>query len=392
MGQSRVKTKKKRRKFVGIGSGNQFGQKKIYTIKECVEDLKKYKNFSNWKKKSYKICHFTEKNNITDECLKLAGIKKKKNSYTYKQCKEESLKYQTRSDWIRGSNSTYNKSVSMGWHNELTKHMKSTSQVISELNTKWTLDKCKKIASKYKTKSQWQKGHIHSYNAASKSGWLEICGNHMVSAFKWLNKEQCLADAKKYKRKGEWNKKSGGSYRSALNNGWIEECSAHMKQFKTKEDCIEDAKKYKTKQEWWEKSPGFYWSAYSRGWFKDCTKHMPEHSIQKLKEKRDLEELIEKIKLSKLCSEIHREVMLDKKSFPDLTLTISDKIVIVEIKYDGNRWHSHEIRDQILKYEKAAIKKYKDRLHSVILSSKKGKYGLSFDELMIKLSEIKNKN
>lgn len=42
-----------------------------------------------------------------------------------------------------------------------------------------TLPQCQAIARKFATKTEWQKGHFPTYNAARRNGWLAICTKHM---------------------------------------------------------------------------------------------------------------------------------------------------------------------------------------------------------------------
>ena len=313
--------------------------------------------------------------------------KRPRNYWTYDLCKKEALKYKSKTEWQKRGNVSYKKSLKNGWINQLSKHMKSTSEILSENKTIWTLEKCKKIAKQYKTKIEWKKGHNLSYNAASKhKGWVDICGKHMVSAFiKWDTKEKCLEEAKKFKAKKQWHIHSPGSYKSALKNGWFEECSAHMKKNQTLEDCLKDALKYKTKNEWLKNSSGAFWSAYSRGWYKKCTAHMETQPNCDLREKRFLNKVI-KILNKEFKNEnikIEKEIMIGRHSFPDLVIHLKNHIYIIELKHDKSQWKKIKIKRQQEKYTRDGIKKYGSQFKACLVCSSHGKYGQSLENTLI---------
>ena len=43
----------------------------------------------------------------------------------------------------------------------------------------WTLERCKEDALKYNSRSEWWKKSKSSYNKSSKEGWLDECCSHM---------------------------------------------------------------------------------------------------------------------------------------------------------------------------------------------------------------------
>lgn len=369
-------------------TNHMFKIKTQWTIKECIEEVKKYKSLTEWKAKSSGSYRVARKKGIIEKCAKVIGIiREPKGYWTYNRCKKESIRYKHKSSWLRGSPHSYNQALQKGWLKKLSKHMLTTSEVLSIINTKWTLEKCKKIAKKYKTRSQWQKGHISSYHAASRRGWLEICASHTVTAFKWDTKEKCLKEARKYKRKTDWIKHSKSSYIRARKKGWHKECTAHMKQWRTLEDCQKDALKYKSKTEWLNKSSGAYWSAYSRGFFKKCTGHMIDQPNQDLREKRALKRLIKLIKTNIKDCILEKEIMIGRNSFPDLVMHINNKVFIIELKHDDSQWKKIDIQRQIEKYKVSAKIKYGDNLVDCLVTSPKGRYGLSFKDITTYLQE-----
>lgn len=365
----------------------KFGLKKEPgpTKKEIYADCLKYKQLKEWEKSSSKTYKAAIKLGIIAKCKKIMGIKDciPASYWSFNRCKAEALKYKTRTQWQKGSHGSYRASVKHKWIEKVTKHMLTMGEIIRINKTKWTKKECLMSAKDYDQISHWQKKCPGAYRAALNNGWSKECTSHMRVILGYWNKKRCLKDAKKYSRKGKWHKESAGAFRAALNNGWFKECTAHMRQWRTKEDCLKDALRFKSKEEWFLQSPGFYWSAYSKGYFKYCTRHMPERSVGELREKRSVDKLIKFInKKFKNKVKVEREIMLDKKSFPDLILTIGNKKVILEVKHDYSRWKNTQLNEQIEKYSTSGRKKYKNDLVGCYICSPFGKYGESFQDVL----------
>lgn len=377
-------------KWVKELSKHMIFPKRSWTLEECVENFKKYEGSTEWKNKSHGAYTFAKKNNWLKQCQIALNrrVKTPNHFWTYRKCKLEANKYKTISDWMRGHLSSYSSARKNNWVKKLSKHMLSISEAISLKKTKWTLEMLKAEALKHNSVSDWE-NNGQGCSAAQKRGLIEHCTQHMKGFIIWGTKEACLKDALRFKKRSEWNKNSAGAYVSATKNGWLEECCKHMKKFRTKEDCILAASKFKSKEEWYKKDSGSYWSAYSRGFFEECTKHMPDYAGSDRKEKRDVDKLIKLIKKHKITEIIKREEMLSNNSFPDLLLEINNKIVIIEVKHDKSRWHQSELNDQMNKYQSVAHQKYANKLEACILTSPKGKYGISFDELIKQLTKLK---
>lgn len=95
----------------------------------------------------------------------------------------------------------------------------------------WNLEKCKQEALKYKTRSEWKLNSGASYNAALRNKWLEECCTHMEEILKpsgYWNLENCKQEALKYKTKKEWKIQSGASYQAAYLKKWMKKCCSHM--------------------------------------------------------------------------------------------------------------------------------------------------------------------
>ena len=90
----------------------------------------------------------------------------------------------------------------------------------------WDLESCKLDALKYKTRNEWNKNSNSAYRTAHRNKWLDECCYHMTS-YKWTL-ESCKLDALKYNTRSEWYKNSIGRYEAARRNKWMDVCCSHM--------------------------------------------------------------------------------------------------------------------------------------------------------------------
>ena len=67
--------------------------------------------------------------------------------WSKEKCREEALKYETKIDFQKYSNSAYSKSIRNNWICDICSHMKRPYNK----NIKWTFEKCREEALKYNT-------------------------------------------------------------------------------------------------------------------------------------------------------------------------------------------------------------------------------------------------
>lgn len=248
----------------------------------------KYNSFAEWKKsypEAYKDAHTQ---GMLEMISNLCGWKYIKRSnkpegyWTFDLCNTEALKYKNRSEFSKKSAGAYQVAYKNNWLDEICSHM----EVKKKSNNYWTFELCNKEAIKYTREREFSKKSSGAYQAAKKNGWLfEICV-HMetqkdIKPHGYWIKERCKEEALKYNSKKEWSSKSVSSYNSAVKGKWIKECCEHMNyidrkpvQFWTKDKCKEEALKFNTSRQWSKISGGSYCFAKKHQWLDECTKHM----------------------------------------------------------------------------------------------------------------------
>ena len=261
---------------------------KKYTDKQIISNAKKYKSKIDWKNKSPNLYSAAVRRNL----IKNATIHMTRPpSHKIKWIKEivlkDAKKYNSKSEWMKNSNSSYNSAKKNGWFTKATSHMDRP-----DMTRKWTKQTVIKNAKKFKTIKEWTNSFSGAYDAAFNKGWLKEATAHMIRpAWKGLRiwtKEKILDDAKKFKHRVRWSEKSGGAYAAAQRMGILKLATKHMIRPSTKgvnlgrrspakwtdELLKNSASKYETVKEWRTKEESAYATASARGLLKELTKRM----------------------------------------------------------------------------------------------------------------------
>jgi hypothetical protein len=154
-------------------------------------------------------------------------IQKPNGYWNLDRCKENALKFTTRSEWEKGEVSAYSIARKNKWLDECCGHMEE----IQKPNGYWNLDKCKESALKFTTRTEWMKGEGSAYNVARKNKWLDECCGHMEEIRKpngYWNLDKCKESALKFTTRKAWEKGEGGACCIARKNKWLDECCGHM--------------------------------------------------------------------------------------------------------------------------------------------------------------------
>lgn len=241
--------------------------------------------------------------------------------WNYKLCKEEALKYETKSEFSLKSGGASNCARKNNWYDDITKHMISNRKP----NGYWSYNKCKEEALKYKTKNEFRYQSNSAYQIAKRNKFLDkICShmiplgnrnyktiysyefsdNHVYVGLTYdINKRnwEHLNDIKSpvFKHKMETNinpikkiltiKPVNINKAKILENYWVDYYQHNNwillnkakpgalggnKIYWTYEKCYDEALKYNTKYQFQKKSGGAYNSALKNNWLLSITKHM----------------------------------------------------------------------------------------------------------------------
>lgn len=211
-----------------------------------------------------------------DYIKKERAIRKKKEKkhrivWDYEKCKEEASKYNTRTEFERGCEAAYNYARKNGWMDEFIPalqkpngYWKDRDNIINAYNS------CKDYT-EFRTK------YDQAYYWALKFGILEELGHKTQNKKNtWSNKEAVYNVAMKCNSKSEFIKRFKGAYNASIRNGYYSELMVdvfgkHTKRgyWKVKENIVMVAKECKDLIDLRKKYPGAYSSAYRNGWLDD---------------------------------------------------------------------------------------------------------------------------
>lgn len=200
-----------------------------YTLEDCLADAQKFSGTNEWQKNSRGTLRAAHYYGWIDQCLAVMKKKPGTNGYwTKERCMESARSFEYKVDWQKSEPAAAGAARRKGWYLDCVQHMKTDRLGVE---TTWTLEVCKKEASKYQTKAEWEKGHRNTYQAARSRGWLDICGEHMQLVYKpagyWTLKK-CKESAAKFTTQSEWRRMDGPASDFAHRHGWVDECCAHM--------------------------------------------------------------------------------------------------------------------------------------------------------------------
>jgi hypothetical protein len=264
-----------------------------WTLERCKQDALKYNSKTEWKNNSPSaLIKAFMKGWINECCLHMVNtnLRRSKNYWTIELCMEDALKYNTKTKWKKNSKGAYTFALKNNCLNECCKHMKnnkpnnqSRDLLIKSTKGYWTLERCKEEALKYISRTEWQRSY--SASVARRNGWVEECTKHMKPSTKpqgYWTFERCKEEALKYTSRTEWQKNSPSSFAKSFLKKWTNDICSHMvslksrrtKNYWTIELCMEDALKYNTKAKWKKHSPSSVGAARKNGWLSECIKHM----------------------------------------------------------------------------------------------------------------------
>lgn len=152
-----------------------------------------------------------------------------KRFWTKERCLSEAQKYKSRKDFFIKSNSAYSAASKQGWIKDICKHMPYQQKEPGY----WTKDKCRIEALQYKTKAEFRQQSSSAYVATKRNGWIKELCSHMVSVKKHpdgtLTKEYCKKIASKYETKADFQRNNQSIYNKSLKQGWLDSICKHMK-------------------------------------------------------------------------------------------------------------------------------------------------------------------
>ena len=121
-----------------------------------------------------KIDEYTHNNWIILNRKKYGDVGRDTFKWDYESCKNEALKYNDRTLFMRNSSGAHKSALINGWLIDITEHMN-----VKILKNYWTKEKCLEEALKYDIKNQFKINSCGAYSFAYRNGFLDEICNHM---------------------------------------------------------------------------------------------------------------------------------------------------------------------------------------------------------------------
>lgn len=134
--------------------------------------------------------------------------------------REEAQKYKSKSEFRKHCDSGYQAAVRRGWINEYDWFVKPVPH-----NKKWTKETCMDAAKQCKTLKEFRERFITAYEASKRNGWYKEYTwlTRAIKPNNYWNRETCEENAKKCKTRDEFHKRFAQGYNVANANGWLED-------------------------------------------------------------------------------------------------------------------------------------------------------------------------
>ena len=227
----------------------------------------KYNSRSEFKKGSSGAYRVACKNGWLDN-YNWFEEKCKPNGYweTYENNYNEAQKYNSRNEFQKGCSSAYKVACKNGWLDNY-----NWFEEKCKPNGYWIYETCYQEAKKYNSRSEFQKGCISAYDVARQNGWLDNYNwfSDSKTIKKW-NEKTCYQEAKKYKSRREFQRGCGRAYQVARQNDWLDNYTWFTEKKKHNywnyETCYNEAQKYNSRSEFNKGCRGAYKVACQNDW------------------------------------------------------------------------------------------------------------------------------
>lgn len=203
-----------------------------------------------------------------------------KGRWNKRKCREEALKYITKTDFRQNSPRAYEYALANGWldsYNWLKKKSRKLKGSMYDYATCFNLAKnCTHIA-------DFEHKYPQAYKIARKGEWIKDYTwfeNGRILRWKKRKKhtyESCYEEAKKYNTMLDFYNNSKASYGVAAQKGWTKDYTWLKRDRKARnywnnyDNCYNEALKYKTRIEFRYQSSRAYYAALKNKWIDDFT-------------------------------------------------------------------------------------------------------------------------
>ena len=293
-----------------------------WTRDNCIEEARKYKTRGEFRNGNAGAYKYALEKGLLETFDWFKELKKPNGYWTKERCEEESRKYHSKKEFVKGCSAAHHAAVVNGWLDDFYWLIDQRIDIIrGRIDCVYVyIFEGMKVAYVGRTLMRRQKKrdkeHIFNFevdnvarfaiehhitvppmkilesNLTLEEGldredywrkWYEKQGYTMlnrsatgigkgslggISHGKW-NRKTCYEEAKKYNSASEFERENASAYSAARINGWVKDYTWFDVLWEKKWDkdtCIKEAKKYKTRGEFQKNCKGGYRKAWEMGW------------------------------------------------------------------------------------------------------------------------------
>jgi len=148
-----------------------------WTKEKCKIEALKYTNVSDFKKKSLAYRAVVRNKWLEELCSHMNRTKKHSGYWTKEKCKEVAEFFSNRKEFGDVYSSAYGACRKNKWLDDVCAHMKK-----KEIKPKgyWTKERCKEESVRYESRSEFQKKSTTAYQISLRRKWLDEICEHMI--------------------------------------------------------------------------------------------------------------------------------------------------------------------------------------------------------------------
>ena len=208
----------------------------IYTKEEVSASASKFVTIRDWRASEEGAYNKALKRGWIEEVTAhMTRLIKKSGHWTKDAVLESAIEFKTQTAWKKAHGGAWRKAVQMDWIHEACAHMDFMDESKIKAQGYWTKERVIESAKIYGTLADWRKSEPSAVAVASNKKWTFEATSHMLPSRPnhrengYWTKERVLEDASKFRSKTEWQKVSRGAVSKANRMGWMNEAIALMK-------------------------------------------------------------------------------------------------------------------------------------------------------------------
>lgn len=185
-----------------------------WTKQRIIQEAKKYKTFSEWRKKSKTSYNAAHKMQILNM---FSNYYTNNTSVSQQDLINDAMKYNTKIEWRKKSRKLYDMAHARNIISACCTHM-------HKLRTDWSFDAIVTDAARYTCVRDWKSTSPTIYNAAAKKKILHLCRATFISGRRFRTDDEIVSDAANYNSVSIWRKHDNSGYRIAQNRNILHRC------------------------------------------------------------------------------------------------------------------------------------------------------------------------